>query len=74
MADMNKTSLYVIVEGPPQPGKPGTRYVAPDGSRTEHKSRAATFGTPNEAKAFATVKGLTLDGTRTYIGRENFTD
>jgi len=41
---------------------------------TEHKSRAATFGTGAEAKAFAKVKGLTLDGARVYIGREDFTD
>ena len=71
----NKMTLYVIFDGPPQPGKPGTRYVAPDGTMTEHKSRAATFGTAAEAKAFAREKGILFDdGAGKSIGREGFTD
>ena len=69
-----KTTLYVIFDGPQQHGGPGTRYVAKDGTTTEHKSRAATFGTATEAKAFAKEKGLSLDGASQYLGREDFTD
>ena len=75
MAHNNTTKLYVIIAGPPEPGKPGTRYVAPDGSMTEHKSRAATLSTATEAKAFAKEKGIVFgDGAGKSIGREDFTD
>jgi hypothetical protein len=75
MTNNNRITLYVILDGPPQPGRPGTRYAAPDGTMTEHKSRAATFGTAAEAKAFAKEKGIIFDdGAGKSIGRVDFTD
>lgn len=74
MENTNKRSLYVIFEFALPSLKPGIRYIARDGTMTEQKSRAATFGTASEAKAFATEKGIIFDGAMRYIGKEDFTD
>jgi hypothetical protein len=74
MARKKKTTLYVIFHGPQHGGGRGTRYITKDGTTTEHKSHAATFGTVHDAITFAKEKGIIFDGKKRYLGREEFTD
>jgi hypothetical protein len=68
-----KHTTYVIFAGPQQFGRPGTRYVAKDGTETDIKSRAAKFYSHYDAVEFAKQKNIELTAI-TYIGREDFTD
>jgi hypothetical protein len=68
-----KHTLFVIFARPEQHGRPGTLYIAKDGSRTKIKSRAANFYSFEDAKDFAKDKKIKLTAL-TYIGQEDFTD
>jgi hypothetical protein len=52
-------------------GRPGSLYIAPDGSITIHKSEAASFLTQGAAKAFADHHEILLGGP-IHIGEEEF--
>jgi hypothetical protein len=69
----NRTTMFVIFAGPQQHGRPGTRYIAKDGSKTEIKSHAAKFDTHADAEEFAKQKNVKLTEL-TYIGQDDFTD
>jgi hypothetical protein len=68
-----KQTLFVIFAGPQQFGRPGTQYIAKDGSRTGIKARAAKFYSHQEAVNFAKNGKIELTAI-TYIGQEDFTD
>lgn len=74
MARKKKTTRFVIFHGPQQQGGSGTRYIANDGTTTEHKLNAATFATADDAITFAKEKGIIFHAKVQYIGREDFTD
>ena len=61
MARKKKATLFVIFHGPQQEGGRGTRYIAKDGTTTEHKSDAATFGAVHDAITFAKEKGIDVE-------------
>ena len=65
--------MFVIFARPQQHGRPGTLYIAKDGTRTERKFRAAKFYSFEDAKDFAKDKKIKLTAL-TYIGQEDFTD
>jgi hypothetical protein len=74
MATKRKSqSMFVIFAGPQQHGRPGTRYIAKDGSETGIKSRAAKFHSAAGGKAFAEKMKIGLS-EHTYIGEEDFTE
>jgi hypothetical protein len=60
MAEKTRT-LWVIFAGPEQTGKPGTRYIASDGTVTKQKQLAAKFVTYGDAEKFA--QSRTSDST-----------
>ena len=70
----NTRTLWVIFVGPEQIGKPGTRYVASDGTVTREKTLAAKFVAYGDAEKFAQSKNIRLDGTTRYIGHDDFRD
>jgi hypothetical protein len=67
-------TLWVIFAGPEQTGKPGTRYIASDGTVTKQKQLAAKFVTYGDAEKFAQSKNIRLDGTTRHIGHDDFED
>jgi hypothetical protein len=73
MAKKTRT-FWVIFVGPEQIGKPGTRYVASDGTMTREKKLAAKFATYGDAEKFAQSKNIRLDGTTRYISHDDFED
>ena len=73
MAEKTRT-LWVIFAGPEQTAKPGTRYIASDGTVTKQKKLAAKFVTYGDAEKFAQSKNITLDGTTRHIGHDDFED
>ncbi len=72
MSSKRKT-MFVIFAGPQQHGRPGTRYIAYDGTRAHIKSHAAKFYSFADAQEFAREKNIELTAV-TYIGQEDFTD
>jgi hypothetical protein len=70
----NTRTLWVIFVGAEQIGKPGTRYVASDGTVTREKTLAAKFVAYGDAEKFAQSKNIRLDGTTRYIGHDDFRD
>ncbi len=68
-----RTTVFVIFSGPQQHGRPGTRYIAKDGTITDVRSRAAKFYSFADAQEFAKERTITLTAT-TYIGQEDFTE
>ena len=73
MAKTTRT-FWVIFAGPEQTGKPGTRYIASDGTVTKQKQLAAKFVTYGDAEKFAQSKNIRLDGTTRHIGHDDFED
>ena len=68
MARGKKQMLFMIVAGlRKQKGLEG-RYITAEGGLTALRSRAATFDTTADAKAFATHHDMRL-GDRLYIGK-----
>jgi hypothetical protein len=65
--------MFVIFSGPQQFGRPGTHYIAKDGTRTEIRSHAAKFYSFTAAQEFAKRKNIELTDIR-YIGQEDFTN
>ncbi len=68
-----RKTMFVIFVGPQQHGRPGTRYIAEDGTVTEIRSRAAKFYSFADAQEFAKQMNITLTAI-TYIGQDDFTD
>lgn len=68
-----RKTMFVIFAGPQQHGRPGTRYIAEDGTVTEIRPHAAKFYSFADAQEFAKQSNITLTAT-TYIGQEDFTD
>ena len=68
-----KQTWFVIVASFHQQVAAGSCYIALDGYSTILKSKAARFYSFAEAKAFAEVGRIALNG-HTYIGLEDFTD
>jgi len=66
-------TLFVLFVGPQHHARPGTQYIANDGSTTTIRSHAARFWTYWGAKTFAEENHMALNAL-TYIGREDFTD
>jgi hypothetical protein len=75
MGSMAKTtqSRYVIFAGPQKQEAFGACYIALDGYSTILRAKAARFDSFADAKEFAEVSRVALNG-HTYIGREAFTD
>jgi hypothetical protein len=71
MSPKRKT-MFVIFAGPEQHGRPGTRYIAKDGSKTEAKSHAAKFYSHVDAAEFAKTMNIKLTEL-IYIGPDDFT-
>ena len=65
--------MFVIFAGPQQFGRPGTQYIAKDGSTTKVKMRAAKFYSHMDAREFAKEKNIEPTAI-TYIGQDDFTD
>ena len=61
MAKTTRT-FWAIFAGPKQTGKPGTRYIASDGTVTKQKQLAAKSVTYGDAEKFAQSKDIRLDG------------
>lgn len=68
-----KQSRYVIFAGPQKQGAFGACYIAPDGYPTILRSKAARFHSFADAKEFAEVSRVALNG-HAYIGPEAFTE
>ena len=71
MAQKART-MWVIFAGAQEIGRPGTRYIALDGTVTREKKLAATFSTYGDAEEFAQSKNIKLDGATRYIGHDDF--
>ncbi len=65
---------FVIFARPEQHGRPGNRFIARDGTVTDSSLHAAKFTTWEDAKDFASEKGIKLDGVIRYIGKMGFSD
>ncbi len=68
---MAKQALFVIFASPKKHVALGTCYIAPDASTTILSSKVAKFYSLADAKAFAKVNHIALNG-HTYIGMEDF--
>ena len=68
-----KELLYVLFAGPQKQVASGACYIAMDGYSTILRSKAARFHSFADAKEFAEVTRIALNG-HTYIGLEDFTD
>ena len=71
--EKTKESLFVLFTVPLHPVAPGACYIALDGYPTLLRSKAARFHSFADAKEFAEVTRIALNGL-TYIGLEGFTD
>ena len=60
-------NLYVIYTGIPRPDGSGRSFISQEGTPTRFPSKAATFSSIKEAKAFATRHKIPFTLT-TYIG------
>ena len=68
MARSKKQTLFMIVAGHRKEKGLGGRYITAEGALTALRSRAVTFETPADAKAFATHHDMRL-GDGLYIGK-----
>jgi hypothetical protein len=68
---MAKQPFFVIFARPQEHVALGTCYFAPDASTTMMSSKAASFFSFAEAKAFADANHIALNG-HTYIGLKDF--
>ena len=68
-----KQTCFVIVVSAQHQVTSCSCYIALDGYSTILKSKAARFQSVADAKAFAEVSRIALNGP-TYIGLEEFTD
>ncbi len=68
---MAKQTLFVLFTSPQRQVAPGTCYIAQDATPTMLSSKAARFSSLAEAKAFADMNHIALNG-HTYIGMEDF--
>jgi hypothetical protein len=68
-----KESLFVLFTVPRQQVASGACYIALDGYPTVLRSKAASFQSFADAKAFAKENRIALNGL-TYIGLEDFSD
>ena len=68
-----RTTMFVILTNPQQYGRPGTRYIAKDGTKTEIISQAAKFYSFADAQEFAKQMNIELTAL-TYIGQDDFID
>ena len=68
-----RTTMFVILTNPQQYGRPGTRYIAKDGTKTEIISQAAKFYSFADAQEFAKQMNIELTAL-TYIGQDVFID
>lgn len=64
---MKGKALYVIYTGIPRPDGSGRSFISHEGTPTKFPSKAATFSSIKEAKAFATRHKILFTLT-TYIG------
>jgi hypothetical protein len=65
--------MFVILTSPQQHGRPGARYIAKDGTKTEMISQAAKFYSFADAQEFAKQMNIELTAL-TYIGQDDFID
>ncbi len=66
-------TMFVIFTSPQQHGRPGARYIAKDGTKTEIISQAAKFYSFADAQEFAKQMNIELTAL-TYIGQDDFID
>ena len=72
---MGETATYwVIFAGHEKIGRPGTRYVTPEGTITHEKKLAAKFITYADAEEFAKSQNIRVDGLTRYISHDDFED